>query len=619
MDNSTSLTTLTSTTNTTSRTTASISPTGSALIVVSMDIAVTGDDATAAISSISSTFSISGSWHIERQRTATEDGSTTVVVGIGWAIAAASPGSGTVTVTANRNINRWVVNVSEIPTGYDSTTPISDSNSAVGSATTISATLGTSPGASDQVFGTVGSLNDAGITPGTDFTELFDSNSGGVTSVQGQGQYDNGGAPDGVCDWSNLTATNNACVVVLIAAAGATTTTTTTTTTLPATSNIGFISPTPETISKPSYELWLTDDKGVRIAQLTTFRTLEASRVVNGIGSINLTMPRSFDKNLIRPDRMIQFWRSPRGGRLKLWRVYFVRLWKFATRGADRLIEFGGPDMLDLMRRRIVAAFAGSTQASKTDFADNMMKEIVTESIANGVSPTPDAGTRVWSDLSIAADISAGPTVTKSFPLDKLLTSSNQGVLSVIAKAAKEAGTEVFFDIVPDDITSGSFIFQTYTGQPGADLTDRVVFDEARGNMADAEYEEDWTEEENYVYASGQGEQSDRNIQQVYDSTRYSLSQWNRCEGFADARNQSSDNGVIAAGNDALNAGRPKQRFTATPLDVAGTRFMRDWDFGDKVKARYENIEFNTIIRAVTISVDEDGNESIGARLDYES
>lgn len=76
---------------------------------------------------------------------------------------------------------------------------------------------------------------------------------------------------------------------------------------------------------------------------------------------------------------------------------------------------------------------------------------------------------------------------------------------------------------------------------------------------------------------------------------------------------------MIAAGNDRLNAGRPKIRFSAIPLDVSGTRFGRDWNPGDKVKARFLNIEFDTIIRAVTISINENGEESIGARLDFES
>ncbi len=375
-----------------------------------------------------------------------------------------------------------------------------------------------------------------------------------------------------------------------------------------------------EASSKPVYELWLTDDFGNRIAQLQAFLSLEASQVVNQIGFFNLTMPQSFDINLIQPDRMVQLWRAPRGGRLTLWRVYFIRKWEFSTIGSDQIVSFGGPDTNELLRRRIVATFSASAQARKTDFADDMMKEIVTEAIADGVAPVPTVGTRVWADLSIASDLGLGPTITKSYPFKKLLTTSGQGVLPGLAKAAKEAGTEVFFDVVPDVITgsTSSFQFQTFTGQPGQDQTSRVVFDAIRNNMANPRLEYDYTEEENYIYAGGQGEEADRNIQQVSDSDRYSISQWSRIEGFADARNQDSDNAVRESGRDKLNLGRPKRRFSAIPLDVTGTRFGRDWDFGDKVTARYLNIEFDTIIRAVTISVDGNGNETIRARLDFE-
>lgn len=419
-------------------------------------------------------------------------------------------------------------------------------------------------------------------------------------------------SPNVTVDFSNVATNAKRTVIWAIEAEGAP---------APTPGTIGFVTAGTETFSKPTYELWLTDGFGNRLAQLTTFLSLEASRVANQIGFFNMTMPPSFDINLIQPDRMVQLWRAPRGGRLALWRVYFIRKWEFSVTGSDELVSFGGPDVNDLLRRRIVAAFTASAQAGKTDFADDMMKEIVTEAIADGIAPTPDAGTRVWADLSIASDLGLGPTITKSFPFKKLLTTSGQGVLPGLAKAAKEAGTEVFFDIVPDEITgsSASYQFQTFTGQPGQDHTSRVVFAAIRSNIGDPRLEYDYTEEENYIYAGGQGEEDDRNIQQVSDSDRFGVSQWARIEGFADARNQKPDDGVREAGRDKLNVGRPRIRFSAIPLDVKGTRFMRDWDYGDKVTARFRNIEFDTIIRAVTISVDGDGNESIGARLDFEN
>lgn len=369
-----------------------------------------------------------------------------------------------------------------------------------------------------------------------------------------------------------------------------------------------------------NYEIWLTDDRGVRLAQLTTFTRLEASRLANKIGSFSITMPLSFNRNLLQPDRMVQVWRQPTGGRLGLWRVYFVRRWRFETQGADDIVTFSGPDTNDLLRRRIVAAFSGSSQASKTDFADDMIKAVVSESVLDSAAPIPTNGTRVWSDLSVAVDTGNGPTITKAFSFDKLLTTSGQGVLSSLAKAAREDKIGIYFDIAPNVVSSNSinFRFQTFIGQPGQDVSDAVVFDQSRGNLANPFLEEDYTEEENYIYAGGQGQHADRNVQQVVDSSRTGISQWNRCEGFADARNQPTVNGTREVGRNALNEGRPRIRFGGIPVDTKGTRFGIDWNFGDKVTALYQDREFTPVIKVVTLSVDSDGRETIETRLDYE-
>lgn len=375
------------------------------------------------------------------------------------------------------------------------------------------------------------------------------------------------------------------------------------------------------------YECEITDDSGVPIADsqgrsyLKEFLSLSATRVTNQIGSFEMYLPATFDKSLLKVDRMVQVWRKPTGGRKGLWRVYFIRKWNFRVAGSRKVIRIAGPDQNDLLRRRIVAAYSGSEQAKKTAFeADDMMKAFVFQAMEDSAEPIPTAGTRAWSGLSVQDNQTFGPQVSLSAPYEWLLTKSGSGVLPQIAQAARELGTEVFFDIVPIlGQNSISFQFQTFIGQPGQDVTDSVVFDEQSGNMADPDYEEDYTDEVNYVYAAGQGEESSRNVQQVYDASRYSASRWNRCEGFQDARNQDSDNGVIAAGLGLLESGRPKIRFSATPLDTEGTRFGIDWDHGYKVKTRYEELEFDSIIRATTITVNDKGVGDIRARLEYES
>jgi hypothetical protein len=122
-----------------------------------------------------------------------------------------------------------------------------------------------------------------------------------------------------------------------------------------------------------------------------------------------------------------------------------------------------------------------------------------------------------------------------------------------------------------------------------------------------------------YVYGAGQGEAAARTIEQAYDVTRYGISQWNRREALADARNQPDANGVLAAARTALDAGKPQLRFGGTPVDTQGTRFGVDWNFGDRVSASYRGYKFTAIIRMVSISVNENGEETIAARFDSEA
>lgn len=369
------------------------------------------------------------------------------------------------------------------------------------------------------------------------------------------------------------------------------------------------------------YQLWLTNDFGARLATLNKAVEFSCSQVVNGIGQFSMVLPANFDINLVdAPDRMVQIWRAPRGSSAKeLWRPYFIRDFGYTTSAAKEFLNISGPDAKDLLRRRIVAAFSGSSQSSKFTQADDMMKEIVTEAIADGIDPAPAEGTRVWADLSVQGDLSLGPIIDRSFSFKELMTESGGGLLPAIAKAAREAGTEVFFDVVVKTVSSSAitFEFRTFTGQPGQDVSDSVLFSREKGNLKNAFYSKSRRGEINYVYAGGQKPGSARNIQQVADSTRYLESQWNRCEGFADARDQANNDSVTAAGNSVLERGRPRIRAGGDPVDTRSTRFGRDWDFGDKVRFKYRNIEFDSIIRAVSITV-KGNRETVRARLDSE-
>lgn len=365
-----------------------------------------------------------------------------------------------------------------------------------------------------------------------------------------------------------------------------------------------------------SFEFILTDDGGATIADLSTGLGISASKVINGIGEFTWIAPPSFDRSIVKPDQMLQIWYEPFGGIRRLWNTYFLRRFHYPSKGFD----FGGPDINGLLWRRIVAAYTNSAQAKKTAMpGDDMMKEVVRESMLDNANPTPDFGTRVWADLTVQADNSLGPTISKSFPFDKLLTFDGGGVLPILARASAEAGTKVFFAIQPNIVGQNSinFEFRTFINYPGSDVSSTVTFDEASGSLLNPDLTIDHSREENYIYATGQGTETNRDVQQVWDATRIGQSRWGRSEGEADSRNDDNPDAVIASGYSKLFEGRPKIAFTAKAGDTEGTAFVKHWDVGDLVSVKHELIEFSSIIRGVTISVDNKGHQTIDARLDY--
>lgn len=133
----------------------------------------------------------------------------------------ATPGTGIVTVTFAVNSSRRVIHVVQQAIDFHTTTPVAQSKTGTGVATTLTVTLDATPAAGSLVLGFVCS-RDSAITPGSGFTELVELVASTNTSLEVE--YDNASSPAAV-DWSDLnTATNTAVVLEIaeeIAAAGA--------------------------------------------------------------------------------------------------------------------------------------------------------------------------------------------------------------------------------------------------------------------------------------------------------------------------------------------------------------------------------------------------------------
>lgn len=365
------------------------------------------------------------------------------------------------------------------------------------------------------------------------------------------------------------------------------------------------------------HNIWLSRDDGTRLALLNgDFIDLEYVISLHQIGACSILLPGDFDRDLLAIDNMIEIEREPDGGMMYLERAFFLRRRRrWTDNQGQRFYQIGGLDGLYLLNGpgRIIANAAGSSQASKTDQADDMMKAVVREQMG-----TSAAAARQWnsSHFSVQADLAAGPSITKAFAWREVLR-----VLQDLAGAADAAGTPVYFDVVP--VEPGKFEFRTFTGQPGQDRTypngnNPIVFSEEFGNLAEPDLEEDYSDEVTYVYCGGQGEGTARTIVEVEDATRSGRSIWGRREAWQDARQDTSTNGITAAANARLAEGKPKIRFGAKLLDVPGSVYGKDWRWGDKVSCIDEGQQHDGIVKVVRVKVDKDGKEDIDARVEVE-
>lgn len=189
----------------------SVSPSANALLLVS--VGAGGSSADDFTFSIADTLAGTGSW-TQVSLIATAATGRTYRLAVFYARAGSTPGSGTVTVTASSAQLRWAMRTAEV-TGQ-AETPGAQSKTGSGTDTSLSLTLDATPAADAMVFGAVVSVADSdGITPGTNYTELGETDSGSSNNARLQTQYDLDDATT-TCDWSGLNTSVNLGVAIEI-------------------------------------------------------------------------------------------------------------------------------------------------------------------------------------------------------------------------------------------------------------------------------------------------------------------------------------------------------------------------------------------------------------------
>jgi hypothetical protein len=261
--------------------------------------------------------------------------------------------------------------------------------------------------------------------------------------------------------------------------------------------------------------------------------------------------------------------------------------------GEDKKGEFtklGIYGLNELISRRDVDYQATESETDKTDYADDMMKEIVTENMGSSAT----AARQFPSAFSVAADVANAPSITYEFPQQNVLDT-----LQNIAEISAVEGTDLYFDVRWQSPTS--LQFRTYTDQPGVDTTDRILFSDVRGNIAFPKLSEKYSGEYNVVNAYGMGEPPYQMKSQQEDTTRSGRSLWARRE-YSFYVGNISFLALLYEAKAELGFGKPNLAFSCKLLDThPSALYGIHWNYGDRVRVEFNGKTYDGLVNRLEV------------------
>ena len=359
---------------------------------------------------------------------------------------------------------------------------------------------------------------------------------------------------------------------------------------------------------KSSYYLRWYSDAGERYDFPSMIHKMDLVRSENRVGVCSVTVPRAkLQYTDLKVDQIFEVWRTKNNtDGLQNETAYFVRDWEFYRDSEGReFVTVFGYDANYLLDGAIVGYAAASAQSQKTANADNMIKAIVSENLgADAVAARQK--------ITVAGDLSAAPSITKGFSWRNVLK-----VCQEIAEKSTEDGTYLVFDVVRTN--PATFELRTYTGQRGNDhgrySSDVRLVGKQYGNLEGEKLGTYHSDEVNYVYVGGEGEEDAREIVERTATARVNASAWNRREAFRDARNTKTTAGLQAEGDAVLDARSPKQVMTGRLRDTAGMRYNIEYGFGDIVSVEAFGYFVDCHVATVRQTVTPEAGEQIDVRL----
>jgi hypothetical protein len=378
-----------------------------------------------------------------------------------------------------------------------------------------------------------------------------------------------------------------------------------------------------------THELYLYSPTGQPLDIITDggYAGLDYGLRENEPGVLILDLPGNYPLENLMIDGQFEIWRRYGGypKHLEGDTGWFIRRAKPAMdQNGIEVIRVVAFSAAELLKRRSIPYVAGSSYTTKVGIPwDNMMREVVYENFGPGASyagasygDDPARNLEPW--LTIEANQGYGA----SFPTDHTFSwAIVMNALQGIVDEVRSNGVYCAMDVVR--ISPAHYEFRVFLGARGMDhsqgTSNPVVLSRERKNLLAPSWDDNWEDEFNFVYAAGQGQEDDRIVRTAQDDSRINISPFNRREFVKQCSNVWIPESVQSEADAGLQAGRPKRLFTGTISQTPGCIYGVHWGWGDIVTAEYKGRSFDCHVEAVTVTIDNIGNEIVTGTLRSEA
>jgi hypothetical protein len=357
-----------------------------------------------------------------------------------------------------------------------------------------------------------------------------------------------------------------------------------------------------------TYVVHIADAFGTPLTTVSNFVDADGPALdyvlsVGRVGVLQLTLPTSFNPDLLKLDGRIGVWRSINGRPPVLdgEAIYLMRVFEY-TDLYTRVTAFHATSLLG---RRIIAYAAGSAYASKAASpADDLIKTFANEQLGASISAANRDGVETQADVSAYLTVQ----VNLSLAADVAKAAARRNLLDVVwelCDASTTAGTYLAAEVVAP--TEDTLKLRTYVTVRGVDHSissgQPVILSRERGNLENVRLVADRSQEKTFIIAGGQGEGTLRQIETAVDATRMAESPFNRIEQFVDVSNVSDASQLQDAADAALRAARPIITFSADLVETPSTTRGIHFDLGDIVTAIHRNQQYDMRLDTLRVTV----------------